>query len=407
MTGAGRQFRSIAVHDYSGHPFQAQLSRELARRGHAVTHYHCPSFSTPKGKLEREEFDPPTLRIEPVRLRRPFAKYSGARRFGQEIEYGLRLGARLRRERPELVLSSNTPLLAAAVLQAVLLASRVPVVFWQQDVYSVAMANHARRRLPRLGAALGSVFIGLEKLLLKTSRRVVTISNDFSATLDEWGVKADRVDVVENWAPIDELPLRPRRNAWSHRHGLDDLKVLLYSGTLGLKHDPSMLLALAETFESRGDVRVVVASEGRGADWLAEHGSHLSSLVLVGFQPYDDLPDMMASAEILVALLEPDASCFSVPSKVLTYHCAGRAILAALPKENLAARIIEHEGSGIVVSSADHGAIVTAGRKLIDDVELSRLMGDRARAYAVDTFNISTIGDRFETIIEQVCNTDR
>ncbi len=28
----------ILVHDYSGHPFQAQLSRELARRGHDVVH---------------------------------------------------------------------------------------------------------------------------------------------------------------------------------------------------------------------------------------------------------------------------------------------------------------------------------------------------------------------------------
>lgn len=407
MAGVRREFPLIAVHDYSGHPFQVQLSRELARRGYRVTHYHCPSFSTPKGKLERDAHDPDTFGVEPVKLRRPFAKYSGARRFFQEIEYGWRLGTRLRRQRPELVLSSNTPLLAAAVLQAVLLASRIPVVFWQQDVYSVAMANHARSRLPRLGGVVAAVFIGVEKLLLRTSRRVVTISADFSGTLDEWGIAPDRVDVVENWAPLDELPVRPHRNAWSHRHGLDDKKVLLYSGTLGLKHDPSLLLALAADLEGRGDVRVVVASEGRGADWLAEHGAHLRSLLLLGFQPYEDLPDMMASADVLVALLEPDASCFSVPSKVLTYHCAGRALLAALPAENLAARIIEHEHSGIVVSPADHGAMVAAGRKLIDDEDLCRSMGEMARNYAVRTFDINTIGDRFETIIEQVCGSAR
>ena len=46
------------------------------------------------------------------------------------------------------------------------------MVFWQQDVYSVAMANHARSRLPRLGGVVAALFIGVEKLLLKTSRRV-------------------------------------------------------------------------------------------------------------------------------------------------------------------------------------------------------------------------------------------
>jgi len=115
----------------------------------------------------------------------------------------------------------------------------------------------------------------------------------------------------------------------------------------------------------------------------------------------------MATADVLVALLEPGASCFSVPSKVLTYHCAGRAILAALPEENLAARIIEHEGSGLVVSPADPEAIVAAGRKLIDDPDLCRSMGDSARRYAVDTFDITKIGDRFEAIIDQVCQNQR
>ena len=40
---------------------------------------------------------------------------------------------------------------------------------------------------------------------------------------------------------------------------------------------------------------------------------------------------MLASADVLVALLETDAGAFSVPSKVLTSLSAGRPILAAIP----------------------------------------------------------------------------
>ena len=396
-----RRDRSIAVHDYSGHPFQVQLSRELARRGHRVVHYHCPSFSTPKGNLEVTAEDPATLRIEAVRLRRPFAKYSGLKRFVQEIEYGWRLGRRLRRARPEVVLSSNTPLLAAGVLQAILLLSRIPVVFWQQDVYSVAMANHAIERLPRLGRLVGAVFTRLEKALLTSSRQVVTISADFLDILGSWGVDPTRVHVVENWAPLDELPVRPRTNPWSARHDLDGRTVFLYSGTLGLKHDPSLLVSLAESLEERGDACVVVASEGFGAEWLRANAGHLSSLRLLGFQPYEDLPDMMASADVLVALLESGASCYSVPSKVLTYHCAGRALLAALPDENLAARIIEGQGSGLVVSPESHEAFVAAGRKLVENAELCASMGVAARDYARETFDIGTIAGRFEEIVRR------
>jgi len=34
----GRGAMRIGIHDFSGHPFQVQLSRELASRGHEVVH---------------------------------------------------------------------------------------------------------------------------------------------------------------------------------------------------------------------------------------------------------------------------------------------------------------------------------------------------------------------------------
>ncbi|MGH8517509.1 MAG: glycosyltransferase family 4 protein, partial [Panacagrimonas sp.] len=74
----------IHVHDNSGHPFQVQLSRALAARGHAVLHTHMTRFQTPKGKLALQPDDPPNLRIEGIDLGIPFPKYSYRRRWQQE-----------------------------------------------------------------------------------------------------------------------------------------------------------------------------------------------------------------------------------------------------------------------------------------------------------------------------------
>src|SRR4051794_22057325 len=41
----------LLVHDYSGHPFQVELSRELARRGHEVTHSSSEAYVSGKGHL--------------------------------------------------------------------------------------------------------------------------------------------------------------------------------------------------------------------------------------------------------------------------------------------------------------------------------------------------------------------
>ena len=71
---------------------------------------------------------------------------------------------------------------------------------------------------------------------------------------------------------------------------------------------------------------LVVVSEGRGADWLAEQGRNEPALRLLPYQPYDRLPEVLASADVLIAVLEPEAGAFSVPSKILTYLCAATGI---------------------------------------------------------------------------------
>ena len=86
----------IVVHDYSGHPGQAQLSRALARRGFDVTHQHCPSYATGKGSLRLEPGDPATLSFEPCAMEGAFAKYSALTRIRQELVLSMQtlLGSR-------------------------------------------------------------------------------------------------------------------------------------------------------------------------------------------------------------------------------------------------------------------------------------------------------------------------
>ena len=150
----------------------------------------------------------------------------------------------------------------------------------------------------------------MERALARRSDAVVAISPTFLERLEHWGV-ADRTTVVPNWAPIDELPVHEADNPWSRRLGLSGHPVVLYSGTLGLKHDPSILaLISAQLRVSHPDAKVVVVSEGKGREWLEnwKREQLADNLVLLDFQPYEELPLVMASADILVAILEPDAS---------------------------------------------------------------------------------------------------
>ena len=195
--------------------------------------------------------------------------------------------------------------------------------------------------------------------------------------------------------------MHPKRNAWARSQGIESTFNFVYSGTLGLKHNPDLLLQLALRFQNDPRVRVVVVSEGLGASWLEERKEQegLDNLLLLGFQPFEILPQILASADALLAILEPDAGVFSVPSKVLTYLCAQRPLLLAVPPQNLAARLVTDHRAGLTVPPDDVPSLLNAAERLLSDPEVRNRLGFNARAYAEKRFDIDRLARRFERIL--------
>ena len=403
-TGTRAEPLSIVIHDYSGHPFQVQLSRQLAHLGHRVRHWYCESYPGGKGSLTVARNDPPGFTVEGLSMGSAFARYQPAHRLVQEMQYGLHLGRRIAEASPDVVVLCNVPLLAHWVTAESCKRAGIATVFWHQDIYSRAIGLAAEKALPRFGRSLGRVAERFERRVARISRAVIAISDVFVPVLDEWGV-ASKTTVIPNWATLSELPLRPRDNAWAQQHGLVGRPVVMYTGTLGLKHDPQIIIDIAEELSRRApEARVVVVSEGMGRDWLEQERvvRRLDNLLLLDYQPYDLLPDVMASADVLLALLQPDASAYSVPSKVLSYLCAGRPIVGALPPDNAAAVTLRESGAGVVCHPDKRTAFVEQVLRLLQLGETSEQMAVAGRRYAEKHFQINTVARRFEEILLSV-----
>jgi glycosyltransferase involved in cell wall biosynthesis len=106
----------------------------------------------------------------------------------------------------------------------------------------------------------------------------------------------------------------------------------------------------------------------------------------------------LASADVLLAVLERTAAKYSVPSKVLAYMAAGKPILAAIPADNLAARTIGAASAGLTVDPENPSELRPTARSLIEDEEFRRRLGAAGLAYARANFEIHGIAARFEEI---------
>jgi colanic acid biosynthesis glycosyl transferase WcaI len=115
------------------------------------------------------------------------------------------------------------------------------------------------------------------------------------------------------------------------------------------------------------------------------------------------MPEALASADVLVATLDTRASDFAVPSKILSYLCAGRALLLAAPAGNLAARVIQRSVAGIAVDPEQTDGWIAAAKRLAADPALRGSLGANARQYAKATFRIPQVAAAFEEVLQRSC----
>ena len=398
----------IYLHDYGGHAFLVGLARRLAGRGHTVRYGFSATNEAPQGDLAPRPDDPASFSLDPV-VTPPVDKRARSlaglvRRRQAEAAFGRAAADRVREWKPEVVVAANCGLDVVASLQGAARDVGAGFVNWLQDVWSVGTRAVLRKKLGPIGGALGRVMEAREGRLLRDADAVIAITDDFRPLLRRWRVPDERVAVIENWALIDGLPLRPTDNTWARAHGLAETPVVLYSGTLGMKHDPAGLGALAERLAEVG-ARLVVVSSGEGADWLRDEKERrgLDSLTLLPFQPFEVFPDVLGAADVFVAVLEPEAGAVSVPSKVLAYLCAGRPAVLSVPADNLAARIVERAEAGVVVPPGDYAALANAVMSLLADDARRTRMGAAARTYAEAAFDLDAVAERVEAVLDRAC----
>jgi glycosyltransferase involved in cell wall biosynthesis len=401
-TGARRR---IVLHDYGGYSFPIQLARWLAGRGHEVLYLYSADVEAPRGRLAQSAGDPAGLRIEAVSTGRSLPKYALLRRWWQEMDYGARLGARTTAFRPDVVLSTNTPPAVQAALLKALRKRNLPLLCWVQDIFSVGAAEILKGKPALLRWAACRFLERVEFGTMRDAAGLVVISEDFLPVLARYGVRHPRSTVVENWAPQGEIRPLPKDNPWSRAHGLADRFVFLCAGTMGMKHNPDLLAALARSFRNDPEVRVVVVSQGIGRRWLetVKQAEALDNLLLFDFQPFETLSQVLASADVGVVVLEAFAGTLSVPSKVYSHFCSNRPILGAIPATNHAHRLIRDRKAGLCVEPTDETGFIATAMRLRQDAALRQSYADGQAAYAAEAFDIDRIGGRFSALIEECC----
>jgi len=383
------------------------FTRHLSRQGHEVfVATGMPNY--PKGKVfrdyrgmrfMREQRDGATvLRTAYYTTPRNVSKRSQLLSYLSFLPAVLHSGWRA--GRVDAVFVTSPPIFPAlpAMVLAKLRGAKLLVDLrdlWPDEVVAVGAA--------REGSVPIRVLRLIERLMYRSADVVTCTTPAFAETVATRGVSADKRRLLPNGADVELFRPLPRENEIGAQYDFGDRLVVMYSGLLGIKHGLETVVEAAASFRDREDVVFFLRGEGPRRAALEAHIRELglTNVLLGGERPIEELPPLLARADVCVTNLLPDAYLEKIVSvKVFEYLACGRAVVGGLRGEG--ARILEESGGGIAVEPGDGRAMAEAIRILLDDPERRAQMGEAGRRYVVEHHSRGAIAGRLEELLAEV-----
>jgi colanic acid biosynthesis glycosyl transferase WcaI len=230
------------------------------------------------------------------------------------------------------------------------------------------------------GKLLKRLVHGFERFLLGRFDKVSTISNRMLDKLKHKGLTDNCLELFPNWVDISKV--FPLSEPSSYREELNikpDVKVVLFSGTLGNKQGLMVIPKVAQRLSHRQDVVFVICGDGVLKPQLKKACKALSNVRFIPLQPFNRLGQILGLADIHLLPQSPEATDLVLPSKLSGMLASGIPIIATCKSDTEIASVVTQ--CGIVVPPEDDTALAIALEQLLDDGERRQRLGVQARFY--------------------------
>jgi colanic acid biosynthesis glycosyl transferase WcaI len=299
--------------------------------------------------------------------------------------------------RPDVILLTVPPLMVS--LPAALLGCLYdcPVVLNVQDILPEAAVRVGLIRNKWMIRALET----LEKFAYRTADSISVIADGFVENLIKKGVSPSKIRCIPNWVDVNFIrPLPKENNAWKKANKLDEKFVVLYSGNIALTQGLETVVEAAARLRHIPEIVFAIVGESQALERLEKYCQicGADNVVLLPLQPREQLPEMLAAADIGLIVQKSNVISFNMPSKIPLLLASGRAIIGSVPASGTAAKAIRKSGGGIVVKPELPSVLAAAVMDLYTNPMKREMLGKKGREFAVERYSFEQALDQYEQL---------
>jgi colanic acid biosynthesis glycosyl transferase WcaI len=253
------------------------------------------------------------------------------------------------------------------------------------------------------GNSSGRVAYAIEAWLMRRFDKVSSISYSMLDKAKAKGVDKDNLLFFPNWS--DTSFVHPGVNGAALRKAWGvspEDQVVLYAGNIGAKQGLELVVEAAERFQSRSNIKFFLVGSGAYVDALKSMVAE-RSLGNVEFKPlqaWEDVPAMLAMADVHLVIQRKGAADSVLPSKLTNILSAGGfSVVTAEVHTELGKLSEEFPGIYTCVDPENLDAFCEGLT-----TELARSVGVNtvARSYAEENLNKDAILGRFESDLSKL-----
>ena len=194
----------------------------------------------------------------------------------------------------------------------------------------------------------------VEGWLMRRFDRVSSISRQMVARLSAFGITEGRISIFPNWVDTDRIRPGVRGRAFREEWGLGpDRKIALYAGSMGNKQGLEKVLETARALQNGGpDILFLLVGEGSAKEGLVKRANKLGlrNVLFKPLQPPEDLPALLALAEVHLVVQKTGGAEAFMPSKLTGILAAGgTAIITADEDTELGRLVRSNPGIAVLV----------------------------------------------------------
>ena len=384
-------------------PLFTMLCQELARRGHQVTMLtavpHYPSGRVPQAYRGLRARRTTENGVKVIRVPLPSVDRSNLRqRLFQFLAY--QVGAVLSGWNIDFeVFVSATPSLEVWLPFLFFSVLRQkPAVYSVHDVY------------PDTGVQLGifrhkaviELVTRLERNCTGRAAIVRILSQSFQEGVERLGVPEHKIRLIYDWVDTGLITPMPKNNAFASEQGLADCFVVLYAGNIGFSQGLEHMLETARMLVDE-NIRFVFVGEGTTKEFLMETATslHLPNVTFLPFQPREQLPEVLATADVSVVMLRQGMGFNSLPSKTLSILASGRPMIVSIDPDSDTWNLVERSQSGLCVPPENPTRLAEAILILKRNPILCKQMGQKGREYALLHHSQESAAEAFEQTLAE------